>query len=376
MSTIKYEVILWSMMNQDQFVDEITKALVKRISTEDHVAIMLMYGSRAKKTHTPKSDVEYIVVRDGGKKINFEFIYKDIPADLWSITWEELEKISRRETYFILPAGAYMKGKVLYSRSEADVKRFDLIQSSIIDFEKFKDIHYSKAMEHFQNLKMHMADMLIAKNYTDLGHARTAANNLLIGAAYVLGHLNLKYYTENWGANLHESLKFEYLPQNYKYNIELLSSAGDFETLIQTGTDLIDSMRLLLIERFEGIPDPQEITGETDLTYLSYNNKIRKSAGKKDILSLSYAVHDMQFPLMHEEAMKRGKWSKSSVLKLYSEFIDDYCQAGYSDFTTAVINKEFQKILELVEKQEHIFLPPQSHILNSIIDLDEFLHSH
>lgn len=366
------------MSSQESIVNEINQALITTLTHQKEISLILLYGSRAKGTHSPKSDVEYITVLETNRenKISFECIYKGIPVSLFSVSWEQLNKVASRDEYWILPAGSYASAKVVYSRSENDLACFKEFQTSLGFQERYESKHLDKALHHYHKLSQALGNMLIAKRNSDIREARKAGWELLITASFIVGHINQRYYLSNWGDNLYEAFEFESIPHNFKQLTNIISHIGDIELMLQSAVELVNGLRVLLIDKLEGKEandaNELEILQPNSIDALSYNNKIRKAAQKEDIIAASYAVHDLQILMIRDLLKQNNKWDKASKLRLYSELMTEYMQQGYPDFNHLISKRDFKKMLEAtdyVEKELEVMYDHE-HRIN---DYEQFL---
>ncbi len=346
------------MSSQESTVNEINQALITTLSAQKEISLILLYGSRAKGTHSPKSDVEYIVVLETnrGNKLSFECIYKGIPVSLFSISWEQLNKIASRDEYWILPAGSYVSAKVIYSRSEDDLACFKEFQTNLGFQERFESKHLDNALHSYDKLTNALGQMLIAKRNGDIREARKAGWELLIAASFIVGHINQRYYLNNWGDNLYEAFEFQSIPHNFKQLTNIISHIADIELMLQSAVELVNGLRMLLIDKLEGKEANDahelEILKPNSTDALSYNNKIRKAAQKEDIIAASYAVHDFQILMVRDLLKQSNKWDKASKLRLYSDLMTEYMQQGFPDFNHLISQRDFKKMLEVTDRVE------------------------
>lgn len=113
----------------------IADAFVRRIRTRlpDDVAIVFAYGSQARGTAHPDSDLDLCLIpaTEQGAAAAISFVLDGIGYDFWAISWERAERIaSLQEAIFPI----ILESRVLFSRSESDLARFEGLRSRIRSF--------------------------------------------------------------------------------------------------------------------------------------------------------------------------------------------------------------------------------------------------
>ena len=111
---------------------EVARILVDRVKRQyaDDIAIVAYYGSYAHGTarHNSDLDIFFIPATPQGAAASFQFILDGIGYDFWPISWERAERIASFEEAIV---SVIADSKLLYSRSDADLDRFDKLKNQI-----------------------------------------------------------------------------------------------------------------------------------------------------------------------------------------------------------------------------------------------------
>jgi len=360
-------------LNLELLIDRIVNILSARYAERLHV--VLMYGSRAKGTHSEKSDMEFIAIVEKKVDLNihFEFRYQEIPIDLWTTDWDYLEDLANIDTYWCLPAGSFVTAQIVYTHSEKWNEKFNAIKKRLIHPEQFKDKNLDHATSKFSELYQYIGLIELSKRKKDFMTARTSCWGILKTCQYIIARINNQYFTENWGRNQHQSFEFDLQPQNFRQLAQTLASSDDFEEMSESGIILIDNMRELLIKLNQGKPAKQEkyeLINEGANGSLEYANKIIKAAKEKDIFGVSYAVEDLVPWIAKDFQRKYGSWDRASELKLFSEYSEIYFDKDYPDFNPDITQFNFDKLKVLADKFVSKIIQ-EIDGLNDLQDLDE-----
>ncbi|MHA2252018.1 MAG: nucleotidyltransferase domain-containing protein [Candidatus Kariarchaeaceae archaeon] len=327
--------------------------------SKNQIKIICMYGSRAKGTFHPQSDLEFFVILDDEYpgKINFEFFYENIPIDLWSIPWSKVEATRTGKEYWCLPAGTFATAKIVYSRSKKDLEDFMQLRADLFDTTAYHANLLEQNKEVFKRLEQGLGRLVLAKSRDDKFEARAASWGLIISVTNMLSHINGKYYTDNWGLNLKQAFQFEHIPANLQEDLLKLATSLDYDSLIETTIGLTEKMRLLLqqanVDRVDREVTPDILNDSHYYGIIAYINKILKATDEQNIFSLSYAAWELQESLAHDSIMlQEKKWSKAYDYYTYKDFKSYFEQLSFPSFLETVSEEEY----ELVKEQARLLL--------------------
>ena len=363
----------------DTIIELVKDATLKKFGQE--IDLIVVYGSRARGTHRPSSDLEMFVVLESRKKTNVEwfFVYKDIPVDLWTKEWQELEKVSNKESAanggFVLQAGTISTCNVIYYKDEKARHRFQQIRDKVKEFSKCPEINIEVVNKYFDNMYNFLGKIYFSKEKHDLIEARRGAWHIIISSIILLGMINNRYYLNNWGTNIHEAKEFAIFPKGLIDDARDLSTEDNFDNLLTTATRVVDNMRAILIEIFEkDLVDIDLAFLSTEVSSIEYLFKIRNAALQEDIIAASYAVFELQ-PLTAQDLWVHDKkWTKASRFLLHNELREKYDSYGFPDFTKAITSQDFGELIKLTDDYEKMFfkyIEEHDMKMNSFNNLEE-----
>ncbi len=363
----------------DTIVELIKKATIKKFGQE--IDLIAIYGSRARGTHEPSSDLEMFAVVDKRKNTNAEwfFLYKDIPVDLWTMEWESIENVSNNypavDGSSVLQAGTISTCEIIYYKDEKSKIRFENCRDKLKNLTAHKETNLEIANKIFNDLYKFLGKIYFAKEKQDIVEARNNALLIVISIAIILAKINNRYYINNWGTNIYEVKEFAIIPKNLISDTEELASEDDYDTLLLTATRVINNIRTILIEMNVKYPTDVGIAFlDTEVSSFEFLNKIRKAARHKDIISASYGVHDLQALVARDLWVKEKKWTKAGQFLHYDEYREKYDNYGFPDFTNAISSQDFDSLIKLADNFEEIlrkYLSENDLSMNDFTNLDE-----
>lgn len=363
----------------DSIVELIKKATIKKFGQE--IDLIAIYGSRARGTHELGSDLEMFAVVDKRESTNAEwfFLYKDIPVDLWTMEWESIENVSNNDPATdgssVLQAGTISTCEVIYYKDKKTKRRFDNCRDKLKNLSKHKETNLENANKFFNDIYKFLSKIYFAKEKQDIVEARNNAWLIVISIAIILAKINNRYYINNWGTNMYEAKEFAIIPKNLISDTEELASEDDYDTLLLTATRAINNIRTILIELNEKCSTDVGIAFlNTEVSSFEFLNKIRKAARHKNIISASYAVHDLQASVARDLWVKDKKWTKAGQFLLYDEYREKFDHYGFPDFTKAISSHNFDGLIKLTDNFEEILLTYLSEndlSMNDFTNLDE-----
>jgi predicted nucleotidyltransferase len=314
----------------------------------DNIAIIAMYGSRARGDFDPDSDLEFFAIAENGIKVDIEFTFNGIPVDMSSQTWERIEEVSKIDTHWILPAGALAYCRVIYTRSIEDKARFDKIIEEIKQPQKYCKKSVLKASKIFLDMYGFLGKLQFSKYQNDLQEARDACWHLIISVTYIVGHANSRYLKHNWGANLDEIFSLDKVPEGLQQLIDDMISETDFDKILEVANRLVEVTRQFMITLTLGQEEDSELEMLRTSDSLAFLNKIKKAGRKKHLYAAGYAIHTFQ-SLVARDLLRLAKiWDQSTKFKLYSEYKELY-EKQYVDFFDTMSSKDYEKMTQLAD---------------------------
>ena len=90
----------------------------------------------------------FVPATERGFQMANTFMIEDMGYDLFPISWERLENIANIEEPRMI--FAFVKGEVIYAKSEEDKKRFETIKAELFEWMQDKALMYGKAFEQLE----------------------------------------------------------------------------------------------------------------------------------------------------------------------------------------------------------------------------------
>ncbi|MFQ5820632.1 MAG: hypothetical protein ACE5I5_11635 [Candidatus Heimdallarchaeota archaeon] len=327
----------------------------------EKIGIIAVYGSVALGTYGEFSDLDMYAIVDEKEDTNlpWSFEYAGCPVDFWQMTWEDAKNMAYGtiKAPWAVAASNFINAKILYSRSLKDQKRFQELQKTTqISVER----NAQRAIATLIPAFFHLERMHSAKDCSDLLSIRWAAWQVLNSVVKTLSLLNNRFFTKNWGSNLHEAFKLPEIPSNFKKKATILATSNDFDKLVNAGRNLLEDTQKLVINRLNRIKvkskEPLQRIKEDIIGISSYLQKIRKAIITKDILAASYAVSELQIWIASELAQLENKaFINLDKVNFYYEVSHFYETFGFPDFSEAITTKDFEKLAELADAFQAVF---------------------
>ena len=192
------------------------------------------------------------------------FMIEDMGYDLFPISWDRLEKIANIEEPRMI--FAFVKGEVIYAKSEADQKRFEKIKEKMLQRMQDKVWMYGKALEQLETAQEICQTMLFEEK---LGKLRKAAGGVCCFLMSAIASLN-GTYLESGYMNLTKDLSGMSLhPENFEKLFAQMLNAKTAEEIRALVYEMIKSTRNLLVQNQPNRNNPIENCAE-DLEELAF----------------------------------------------------------------------------------------------------------
>ena len=281
-------------------MDEFANAFIEYIAENhsDKVALIFTYGSYAQGKTTETSDLDLAYITETGEIdcLYNSFIYKGIGNEFWPISWRRLERIASAETHYPVAAAMLAYSKILWSRSEDDLQRFNALKAQIEEYRKpeKKTFMLNKALDFYQEVYASIAKLSIEET---LSGTRTLAIKTAIDCSEALGYANQTYFTSGWGSNHQEVLTLKHRPENLQEQIETIISSTNKQDIREAAINLAQDTRKILIKMQKEIAEPSNPKEQLRDYYpgiLEYVNKIKTAQKKGDKVKATIAAYTIQ----------------------------------------------------------------------------------
>ena len=166
--------------------NRLTEWAINKIKTEypDDVALLVAVpGSSVNGDGHGEAFGYFVPATERGNELTQTFIIGDVGSDLYPRSWERCERTANLEDWATFCLG---NGKILYSRSEEDEKRFESIRQKLITNLNDPAFIYKKALERLDSaMDMFRTMMFEDRLYKVRGLAGFIHYYLAMGVAYL-----------------------------------------------------------------------------------------------------------------------------------------------------------------------------------------------
>jgi len=333
---------------------------------KDEIALIVYYGSYAKGTASPTSDLDIYYVPDDGKagSLSSQFIIGGLPYDFWGVPWRMLESIVNGSGRpWAVAASLVADTKVLYHRSQADLERFNGLKARVAELTQpqSRGIMVGRALEAFKTTLFQLGQMRLAVVEKDGAGMRWAGRKLVHSAINCLALLNQTYFSKGWGANMAEVLAMAQRPADLEGIIHAILMAQDTEQVLAAADRLAQEVRRMLRAAQASVAEPaiaQQVFKDFYFYVFEYMNKVLSACERGDVTAAGSAAFHMQeqiCQLMH--AVDSGFYGTD--FNLLGEYIGGYHEAGFPDLlepaTQGDLETLAQRVRQLDEKAKEWF---------------------
>jgi len=325
-------------------VFEIAEILVSHAvrAHPDEVAIIAYYGSHAKGTASPTSDLDIFYIPDAGKagSLCSQFIIDGLPYDFWPVSWQLAEDIAnaRSGRPWAVSASLIADAQVLYHRSTQDLMRFEALQARIAALTRpeGRPLMVAKALDAFKDTLFQLGQMRLAAAGDDGAGLHWAGQKFVDSAVNCLALVNQTYFSKGWGANLSEIFR---LPRRLDGLREMMHAIllpqGPDDALAQAA-QLARGVREILRQAQAALAEPQDARQVFQDFYffvLEYKHKVLSACAREDKIAARYAATLLQQELC-QMMNKVTQGFYGTDFNLLGEYVGGYQEAGFPDLLT------------------------------------------
>jgi len=281
-------------------LDEFAKAFIDYIA-ENHskkVALIFTYGSYARGKLTETSDLDLAYITETGEIdcLYNSFIYNGIGNEFWPISWKRLERIASAKEHYPVAAAMLAYSKILWSRSEDDLYRFNAFKTQIEEYRRpeKKPFMIKKALDIYQEVYVSIAKLAIEET---LSGTRALAIKTTIDCCEALGYANQTYFSSGWGSNHQEVLDLKHRPEKLQKQMETIASSMKKQEIREAAINLAQDTRKTLIKLQEDATESSNLKENLRDYYpgiIEYVNKIKTSQRKGDKIKSTFAAYTIQ----------------------------------------------------------------------------------
>jgi len=324
----------------------------------DEIGIIAYYGSHAKGTATPTSDLDIYYVPDDGKagSLSTTFILDDLPYDFWGPSWWLLEEIAnvRSGRPWAVSASMIADTKILYYRSQVDLDRFNALKERIQALVQPEQRGYmvERALDEFRTTLFQLGQMRLAITKDDIPGLHWAGWKFLGSAVNCLALVNQTYFSKGWGGNTAQILQMAHKPDELESMLNGILQPGEPLETLSHAQRLADEVRAILLIAQRSLAKrttPQDEFKDFYYYIHEYKNKVLKACQSADALSASSAAFHMQELIcVLMSKVEAGFYGQD--FNILSEYASGYLKAGFPDLLEPSSKGDFQTLAKRVEQ--------------------------
>ncbi len=342
-------------------VFEVANALVSHVQQAYalDVAIVAYYGSYATGTASARSDLDLYYIPDNGKA---ESLYRSFVVDgrafeFWPVTWEFAEKIASGKYHWAVAPSILANAHVLYSRSDADLARFDTLKAKIANLQKpeNKSILVACAWDTYKTAPFYFETLRLSCANQDLLGTRRMGCQLVNVVLDCLALINQSFLARDWTSDIEPVRNFIRKPEQTLELIKVIMTSGDVVRIQCAAEDLLRGTREILVceqQENKNSSNLHEVFGGYYAAIYDYVGKIISACEQQNLIKASYWASLMQNEVALMLAQVNGHTGLSEV-NFYSEYGTYLISLGWPNMVQAIEIKNFEYIAEQAREFAH-----------------------
>jgi hypothetical protein len=276
---------------------EAADLLIEKIKKDykDDISLVVMMGSRLYNDTHNKSDLDlyFIPKTERGMNLGFVFIIDGIGFDFWPISWERIERIARFDERL---TAIISEGQVLYSGSDEDLKRFNLIKEKI-SYELEPKEFYQKALKKMKDVYEPYYAMLDEKKYIAI--VRLQGVKILYTLTEAIALANNTFIKRGRKHLKSEILKMKYVPNDFENLYDQFFLENNPLILVDIVTSLINETKEML-ENIDFYTKPKKFRENMQGFYeeiINLYNKIERACEIDDHVTAMLAAAEINIEM-------------------------------------------------------------------------------
>ncbi len=341
-------------------VFEIADVLVShaRRAHGEEIAIVAYYGSYAKGTASPTSDLDIFYIPDEGKALSLctSFVLDGLPYDFWPVSWRMAKEIAhaRSRRPWAVSASLIADAKVLYHRSPADLARFEALQAHIAELTQPHSGQemVARALEAFKEPFFQLGQMRLALAADDEPGLRWAGRKFLHGAVNCLALVNQTYFSKGWGANWPQVLALPQRPADLDGAARTIWSSPDLDRVLAQADRLAGEVRAILRAAQASLAEPgdaQELFRDFYFFVFEYKHKVLSACQRGDEVAAGSAAFHLQEQIC-QFMSKLANGFYGTDFNLLGEYVGPYQEAGFPDLLQPATRGDLVGLAERVQE--------------------------
>jgi hypothetical protein len=330
-------------------VFEVANALVSHVrqAYPQDVAMVAYYGSHATGAASDRSDLDLYFIPDNGnaRSLYRSFIVDGRAFEFWPVSWEFAEKIAAGKHHWAVAPSIIANARVLYSRSEADLARFEALKTKIADLQKpeNKGELLARAWETYITAPFYLETLRLACARRDILGARRTGCQLVNAVLDCLALVNQTFLARDWTSDIEPVRNLIRKPEQTLELIEVVTTSGDAVRIRCAAEDLLRRTREILVCEQRENKNSSSIQEDLDGYYAAiheYTAKIISACEQRNLVKVGYWTSLMQSETALMLAQANGHADLSEV-NLYSEYGAYMGSLGWPDMVQAMETGDF-----------------------------------
>lgn len=322
------------MVDVFQVLELLVNHVAAHFSAE--VDLVAYYGSHARGTATPRSDLDFFYVPAEGKNppVGRTVLIDGRLFDFWPIRWETLQGFATGRTrgWSMAPALVY-QAKVVYKRNDEAAARLDSLKQQIVDLTgpAARPQMIRRSMEMFQAVLARLGNLRLAAGGGQVGDVRHAGFGVLLAAWECLALVNQTLFDQGNRSIVSQSTLLKERPTDFDRLVQTLGTAVDPGEIMAAAEAIAIGTRDVLRRAQESMPTRESVAEMFGGAYPEVKDGFRKvlsACEQERSFEASMAAWQQQIQLSQMLADLQTEVGIHLDFNLYSEFSAAYEALG------------------------------------------------
>jgi predicted nucleotidyltransferase len=310
--------------------------IVEKIETSycEDISLLICYGSYVTGEYGGMSDIDFFFVPKTNRsyELGHQFILDNIGYDLWPVSWERLNHLSKLEDQ---PPSILMDGEVVFASSEDDLRRLEDLKNNFKQNLKNEMIVRKMSEKYVEKAKAIYFGLQNRERHMLFIDAINIAETLLVAIAI----LNGTYIKKGLKRIENELDRLFMIPAGFLENYRKLIRANDEAEVQHIVNELIVETDKIWKSKFDHHKedvDPSELAGFYE-EFKSTYNKLLFACDEKNYESAYYAA----FMIDRETQLFLTRYTDPGT---FPNIIDEVLRKDFPDLRATCLEHERQLI--------------------------------